>query len=208
MTDRTNNTKIINLVLIGAVLLIAAKCGYRGETIEGIPITDLYNSCPDEYYDFGEIITIGDPNDKFMIGLPYSWAIQENYTDTLYGITASNMYDAGNDPEKFMMISIYGYHTNDSLFSYFSKEIIGMKKDKNTIVKELGEIEFNNEKSYWVKFENYENDDKLINFVQYIKTPAKSEVYLLQSTILHTENYMEKICFLKQIVNSFEIENE
>ena len=201
----SKKTRIINFILFGAIILMAAKCGYRGETIEGIPVTHSYNMCTDDYFDFGKTITIGDPNDKFMISLPYSWAIQESYTDTLYGIIASNIYDAGDDPERFMMFSITGYQTNDSLFTYFKNEILNLKQDKIIKVKELGEIDLNGLNCYWVKFENNDTGDKLINFVLYVKSLKRNEIYLLHSTVLSTDNYMDKICHLKLLVNSFEL---
>jgi hypothetical protein len=197
--------RIPNFILFAAILFLAAKCGNRGETIEGIPVTESYNICPEDYFDFGKMITIGDPNDKFMISLPYSWAIQENYSDTMYGITASNIWDAGNNPEQLMLLSVTGYQTNDSLVTYFKNEIISLKQDKNIKVKELGKIDIDGHNCYWVKFENDDTGDKLINFVQYIKSYKRNEIYLLHSTVLSTDNYMDRICHLKQLVNSFEL---
>ncbi|OQX77505.1 MAG: hypothetical protein B6D61_07070 [Bacteroidetes bacterium 4484_249] len=196
---------ILNFVLFVIVILLAAKCHYSGETIEGIPVTDSYNICKEDYFDFGKMITIGDPNDKFMISLPYNWAIQENYSDTMYGITASNIWDAGNNPEQLMLLSVTGYQTNDSLVTYFKNEIISLKQDKNIKVKELGEIDLKGHNCYWVKFENDDTGDKLINFVQYVKSYKRNEIYLLHSTVLSTDNYMDKICRLKQLANSFEL---
>ncbi len=93
------------------------------ERIEGIPVSESYNQCSDEYYDFGDMITIGDPGDKFMIRLPYNWDIQETYSDTLYGIIASNALESLNEPQRFQLISVTGYQTKDPLLSYFKNEI-------------------------------------------------------------------------------------
>lgn len=196
---------IKNLIYLVVLVLIAAKCTDQKNKIEGIPISDFYNSCEDPYIDYGDMITIGDPSDKFMIRLPYSWDIQESYSDTLYGIIASNHYEAGNDPEKFLLVSVTGYQTTDSLYAYFLKEIKTLKKDKSMTVHELGQIEINEENAWWVKFETIESDFQIMNLVQYVKSEENNEIYLIQTTIYKSEDYKKKLCQLKRFTDSFEL---
>jgi hypothetical protein len=194
-----------NTVYILLILLSAIKCGNQGPNIEGVPLSQSYNNCPEIKYDFGDMITIGDPGERFMIRLPYEWDIQETYSDSLYGIIASNGIESENDPEKFMMISVTGYLTGDSLSTYFRQELNTLKRDKNIIVMEAGEIQLYNDNGYWVKFESNENEHRIMNLVQYIKSEQRNEVYLIQSSVKKSENDEEKICILKKLTDSFEL---
>ncbi len=197
------NLKILIYLLV--FVLIAAKCTDQKNKIEGIPVSDFYNHCEDDYIEYGDMITIGDPGDKFMIRLPYKWDIQESYSDTLYGIIATNHYEAGNDPQKFIMVSVTGYQTNDSLYAYFLNEVKILKKDKMMKVHELGQIEINEEDAWWIKFETSESDFQLMNLVQYVKSESNNEVYLIQTMIYKSEDYDKKLCQLKRFTDSFEL---
>lgn len=198
-----------NLIYLLVFILIAAKCTDQKNKIEGIPVSDFYNNCEDDYIDYGDMITIGDPGDKFMIRLPYKWDIQESYSDTLYGIIATNHYEAGNDPQKFIMVSVTGYRTNDSLYAYFLNELKTLKKDKTMKVHELGQIEINEEAAWWIKFETSESDFQLMNIVQYVKSESNNEVYLIQAMIYKSEDYDKRLCQLKRFTDSFElVEND
>jgi len=197
--------KLKYLLYFISLIFIAATCKDNQNKIEGIPLSDSYNQCSDEYFDFGDMITIGDPGDKFMIRLPYNWDIQETYSDTLYGIIASNTLEVRNDPEKFQLISVTGYQTEDSLLSYFKNELKVLKKDRNMRVLEAGQFILKDNTSYWVKFESIEAEHSIMNIVKYIKPVKEDEIYLIQSTVYKTEDYMDKLCYLKRLVDSFEI---
>jgi hypothetical protein len=185
-------------------MLLMASC-QRGPQIAGVPFTEYYNNCPGIQYDFGETITIGDPNDKFMITLPYEWDIQETYSDTLYGMIATNAPLIENDPDSFLLLSVTGYQTIDSLLPYFTNEIAELKKDKSMKVVEAGKMDFLGKDSYWVKFESVQNENVLLNVVKYIKPEGKNEIYLIQSSVKKTGEFDEKICILKNLADSFEI---
>lgn len=197
--------KLKYLLYFISLAFIAATCKDNQNKIEGIPLSDSYNQCSDEYFDFGDMITIGDPGDKFMIRLPYNWDIQETYSDTLYGIIASNTLEVRNDPKKFQLISVTGYQTEDSLLSYFKNELKVLKKDRNMRVLETGQINIEDATSYWVKFESMEAEHSIMSIVKYIKPVKEDEIYLIQSTVYKTENYMDKLCHLKRLVDSFEM---
>jgi hypothetical protein len=161
--------------------------------------------CAIKEYDFGETITIGDPGDKFMITLPYEWDIQESYSDTLYGMIATNAPLSENNPDAFLLLSVTGYKTTDSLVAYFTKEVATLRKDKTMNVLEAGKMSFENSDSFWVKFETIENGHTIMNVVKYIKSERNNEIYLIQSSLSKTEFFEEKICILKLLVDSFEL---
>lgn len=198
-----NNLKIV--IFLIPIIFISVQCNSGGKKIDGIPFTQSYNTCETPGYDFGEIITIGDSNNKFMISLPYEWDIQESYSDTLYGIIASNTYEAEENPGLFMLLSVTGYTTEDSLYKYFINELKTLKKDKQMNVLEAGEIDLNGNHAYWIKFESNENNNKFVNLVHYIKSPDKEEVYLIHSCVAALEGANEKICALKKLASSFEL---
>jgi len=197
--------RLRNFLFFFFLVLVAATCKDPGNKIEGIPLSDSYNNCSDEYFDFGDMITIGDPGDKFMIRLPYNWDIQETYSDTLYGIVASNSLEARNNPEKFQLISVSGYQTKDSLFRYFRNELKLLKKDRNMKVLEVGKIGMEDDTSYWVKFESAEAEHTIMNIVKYIKSEGNDELYLIQSTVYKSDDNMDRLCYLKRLVDSFEL---
>lgn len=188
-------------------LILLVSC-HRGPELAGVPQTDYYNRCPDQDYDFGETITIGDPNDKFMITLPYDWEIQETYNDTLYGMIADNSTIIGDDPLNFVMISVLGYQTSDSLSGYFSKEVADLKRDKTMKVLEAGKVDFYGRDAYWLKFETIQDDHTILNVVKYIKSSTRNEIYLIQSSVNKTGDFDEKICILKKLSDSFELVGE
>lgn len=198
----------MRILQFACVLLILLVSCHRGPELAGVPLTDYYNRCPDQDYDFGETITIGDPNDKFMITLPYDWEIQETYNDTLYGMIADNSTIIGEDPLNFVMISVMGYQTQDSLFEYFRKEVADLEKDKTMKVLEAGKMDFYGRDAYWLKFEAREHDHTILNVVKYIKSATRNEIYLIQSSVNKTGNFDEKICILKKLADSFELVGE
>lgn len=194
-----------NLIYLIVFVLIGATCTDQKNKIEGIPISEFYNNCDDDYLEYGDMITIGDPSDKFMIRLPYKWDIQESYSDTLYGIIGTNRFEARNNPEKFLMVSVTGYQTSDSLYPYFINELKTLKKDKSMKVHAVGQIEINEENAWWVKFETEESDFQIMNLVQYVKSEKNDEIYIIQSTIYKSEDYDKKLCQLKRFTDSFEL---
>jgi hypothetical protein len=193
------------LFYLSVVFFLFSACREHGPEIAGIPFTQYYNNCPGIEYDFGETITIGDPNDKFMITLPYEWDIQETYSDTLYGMIVTNAPLSENDPEGFLFLSVTGYKTTDSLAVYFANEVSTLQKDKSMSRFEGGKIDFAGKEAYWVKFESIQKEDTLVNVVKYIKAESKNEIYLIQSSVKKTGTFDEKICILKNLVDSFEL---
>jgi len=194
-----------NLIYIIVFVLITATCTDQKNKIEGIPISEFYNNCDDDYIEYGDMITLGDPSDKFMIRLPYKWDIQESYSDTLYGIIATNRFEARNNPEEFLMVSVTGYQTSDSLYQYFINELKTLKKDKSMKVHSVGQIEINKKNAWWVKFEAEESDFQIMNLVQYVKSEKNDEIYIIQSTIYKSDDYDKKLCQLKRFTDSFEL---
>jgi hypothetical protein len=196
--------KLKKLLLLFLILTTFNACHHKPE-IAGVILSQYYNSCPEKEYDFGEMITIGDPSDKFMITLPYEWDIQETYNDTLYGMIATNAPLSEDNPDAFLLLSVTGYKTSDSLLGYFTKEVTSLHKDKTMKVLEAGKMNYNDRDSFWLKFETIENGHTILNIVRYIKSEMTNEVYLIQSSVNKTGNYDEKICILKQLADSFEL---
>ncbi len=184
------------------IILILSGC-HHGKTFEGIPVSDSYNRC-NEVFDFGELTTIGDPGNKFMITLPYSWDIREIYSDTIYGIFGSNTPDIGNDFSGLMSLSVSGYKTSDSLKTYFRNELGSMKKAAVFNLLNTGKITINDQISYWLTFEMKENESTVVSNVIYIKKPDADEIYLLQTLVYKTEDYKKRLCALKELVETFE----
>lgn len=196
------------IIYILFFLIVAAKCDSPGNSIEGIRLSDSYTDCEYEYYDFGETITLSDHYEKFMITLPYSWAIREALSDTLYGIIASNSFDEESDPEEFILITVTAYQTDDSLAGYIRNEIKTLKKDKNIKVIEAGKSTINELSSWWVRFENIENEFTIMNLVQYVKQTDRNEVYLIQASVFGNDEAEKKFCRLKRFLDSFELMEE
>ncbi len=172
-------------------------------TFEGIPVTETYNQC-NEDFDFGELTTIGDPGNKFMITLPYSWDIQEVYSDTIYGIFGTNAPDIGDDNSKLMSLSVTGYQSSDSLEPYFRNEIRSMKKATGFKLLETGTISIFDQQCYWLSFEMKEEESTILSNVVYIKMPDTNEIYLLQTLVYKSGDYQKRICAMKGLVETFE----
>ncbi len=72
-------------------------------------------------------------------------------------------------------------------------------------VLEMGTMNMENDTFYWIKFESSEGEHKIMNIVKYIKSEGTDELYLIQTTVYKSENYMDKLCYLKGLVDSFEM---
>lgn len=197
--------KYVHFFLLILVVIIAAKCDHDENTILSVPITDYYDSCKcdDDYY-FGDMFTIGDPNDKFMVRLPYHWDIRENYSDSVYGMQAGNFLSIPIEVKKRMFFMISGYNTELPLHDYYLNELKALKKEPNAYLKETGKTSINNVESYWVKFSS---QDEVFHLVLYIKHPQLSDIYIMQASAYDSDKYNIKLCYMKQFFNSFEMTN-
>ena len=185
-------------------ILLLQQCNSSVNKINGIRVSEFYNDCNADETDFGDLITIGDPDNRFMITLPYKWDIREYYTDTLYGIYASNSLDVINHPEMFYGLSITGYNTELDLQEYYLNELSQLKSDIKIKVLETGTYIINNHEYPWILF-NLDSDIEMTNHVVYIKDDISESIYILQSSVYKGKEYKEKLCQLKQFVSSFEL---
>ena len=185
-------------------VLLLQQCNSSVNKINGIRVSEFYNDCITNKTDFGDLITIGDPDNRFMITLPYKWDIREYYTDTLYGIYASNSLDVINHPEMFYGLSTTGYYTELGLQDYYLNELNQLISDNKIKVLETGTYIINNNEYPWILF-NLDNEIKLTNHVVYIKDDTNESIYILQSSVYKGRNDKEKLCQLKQFVSSFEL---
>ncbi len=202
---------IKRLFRYATVLLIlwwfASGCRSDKNVIDGIPVTNYYDSCY-EFHDFGDLTKVGDPQDKFMIALPYSWDTRYHYTDTLYTIVAANFMSIPIDLDQRMSITASGYTTQKNLEKYYRDELKQLKKDKNIDVEETGSTLIDGLKSFWIKFVQHIDEHRAFNLVMYVKKEDSQDIYLIQSTVYDPVNYNEKLCYMKRLINSFEIEDD
>ncbi len=195
--------RFLKLFLIVPVLAITAfQCTNDTKLLKDIPSSTYIDNCPDILYEFGDMITLGDPNDRFLISLPYSWDIRESYSDSLYGVFASNFLSIPQDIENRMGLSVTGYNSDKSLEEYFHDELIELVKEDNINVMETGETMVAGKKYPWVLFEI---QPQVYNMVYYIKQPEKDNFYLIQTVSYDAVNYRTMMCYLKRLVTSFEM---
>ncbi|MCD4694926.1 MAG: hypothetical protein K8S16_01700 [Bacteroidales bacterium] len=193
------------MVLVPVILFTGFQCTNEKKLLENIPESEFINNCPDVLYDFGETITIGDPDDRFMIRLPYNWDIRESYTDSLYGIYASNYLSIPIEVKERMALSVTGYRSEKELDEYVLDELLELIKGEGIRVLEKGKTMMIGSQFPWVLFEMPKT---VYNMVYYIKNPEKSDYYLIQAVSYDTVNYRTKMCHLKQLVKSFELEGK
>ncbi len=189
-------------ILLALVLLTGFQCSNESKLLETIPESSYINSCPDVVYPFGEMVSVGDPNDKFMIRLPYSWDIRESYGDSLYGVFASNFLSIPKPREDQMSLSVSGYSTTKEIEQYYHDEMIELIKDEQAMVIERGMTMLDGKKNPWVLFAL---QGGIYNMVYYVKDQSSNDIFLVQSVSYDTVNYKSKMCYLKQLVNSFEL---
>jgi len=196
--------KYLNLLLLVFIIILAAKCDNNADSVLGIPITDYYDSCySDEYY-MGEMLSISDPNNKFFITLPYDWDLRENYSDTVYGLQCGNFMSIPIEQEKRMFLMLSGYNTELALEEYYLNELKILKKDGRIKLEETGKTMINGVDAYWVRFVS---NEAVYHLVVYIKHPNLNDVYLIQASVYHPDEYKLKLCYLKNYINSFELSN-
>ena len=193
------------MILVPVILFTGFQCTNEKKLLENIPESEFINNCPDVLYDFGETITIGDPDDRFMIRLPYNWDIRESYTDSLYGIYASNYLSIPIEVKERMALSVTGYRSEKELDEYVLDELLELIKGEGIRVLEKGKTMMIGSQFPWVLFEMPKT---VYNMVYYIKNPEKSDYYLIQAVSYDTVNYRTKMCHLKQLVKSFELEGK
>ncbi|MCD4736424.1 MAG: hypothetical protein K8R53_10295 [Bacteroidales bacterium] len=193
-------------ILAGVLVLFAfiiSSCSDQQKKYLGIPVSEFYNNCQ-QIYDFGESITIGDPNDKFMITLPYSWDIREYYTDTLYGMIASPHPQSETYRNGIISFAVIGYQSNSTLEEYYRKEVGSLISDESMELSESGFANMGDLPARWIIFITREGSIELVHLVLYIKNPYAEEIFHLLSIVTKSEGYREYFCRLKVIANSFE----
>ena len=200
-------TKKYLLITLAAIIIMFTgfQCSNETKLLENIPEGDYINNCPDEIFDFGDLTSVGDPNDRFFIQLPYSWDIRQTYSDSLYGVYASNYFSIPIPVEDRLAISITGYTSEKEMDEYFRDELIELAKGENIHIVEKGQTMLMGGYYPWVLFEM---PPGVFNMVYYLKNQAKNEYYLLQSASYDTLNFRKKHCYLKQLVNTFELVEE
>lgn len=194
--------KYANIILVIIVIIIAAKCDSDKNTIEGVPITEYYDSCLFDDYSFGDMSTMGDPYNKFMVSLPYDWDIRQVYTDSVFGIQAGNFLSIPIEVNRRMFFMVSGYSTEFSLEQYYLNELKTLKKESNVQLLETGKTIINELDSYWVKFSS---NEEVFHLVVYIKRPELQDLYLLQASVYNPEEHDIMLCYMKQLFDSFEI---
>ncbi|MCB0807598.1 MAG: hypothetical protein KDC05_17520 [Bacteroidales bacterium] len=196
-------------ISIGSLIVIFLFFGCRTDRplTEGVPVTGYFDSC-NIWFDFGKMITIGDPGNKFMISLPYDWDIREHYTDTLYTIVAANFMSIPIEMNKRMSITATGYSTDEDSEQYYRKELRQLKKDNSIDVEETGTTLIRGIKCFWLRFVQHVGENKAYNLVVYVKETHSNDIYLIQSTVYDPYQYKDKLCLMKPLIESFEIVKE
>jgi hypothetical protein len=194
-------TRLQSAILLALVLLTGFQCSNDSKLLESIPESSYINNCPDVMYPFGEMVSVGDPNEKFMIRLPYSWDIRESYGDSLYGVFASNFLSVPKPREEQMSLSVTGYSTTKEIEQYYHDEVLELIKDDHARVLERGTTMLDGKQNPWVLFEL---QGGIYNMVYYVKDLSSDDVFLVQAVTYDTVNYKTKMCHLKQLVKSFE----
>jgi hypothetical protein len=140
-----------------------------------------------------------------MVSLPYDWDIREHYSDTLYTIVAANFMSIPIPLEERMSFSVSGYVTDKDPGSYYLDEIRQLKRDRTVALEETGSTIIADLLCYWIKFTQKVDDHEAYNLVVYVKKPENKEVYILQSIVYSSEKHDLMLCYMKQLINSFEI---
>ena len=193
-------TKLKYALILPVFLFTGSRCTNEAKWLERVPESDFIENCPDVLYDFGDMVTVSDPNEKFYISLPYSWDIRESYSDSLYGIFASNFLSIPKAVDDRMSVSVTGYNSDKELDQYFLDELAELATTENINVIERGKSMLDGEKYPWLLFEM---KDGIFNMVYYVKEPATEDIFLIQAVSYDTVNYKSKMCYLKQLINSF-----
>lgn len=199
------NKPVYLFFLFTGILLMIFSCDGSKRSVKNVPVTDYFDSCQTaNNIDFGDIITMGDPNDRFMISLPYSWDIRQAYTDSIYGIFASNFLSIPLPENEKMSLAIIGYASELSLKQYYSNELESLVKDEKTNVLETGTTILNDEVAYWIKFNNTYREQTIYQLVLYLKRDNLPEIYLVQSSAYNSDSQNNILCNLKRLMLSVE----
>ena len=193
--------KIEFLALAAFILLTGSRCTNEARLLEQVPESSFIDNCPDVLHDFGDMVSVADPNRKFAIQLPYAWDIRESYGDSLYGVFASNFLSIPIPLDARLALSVTGYNHEGELAAYMRADLADLIRDENIRVMERGSSTFAGRANPWVLFEMIPG---IFNMVYYLQKPGQQEIFIIQSVSYDTVNYRNKMCQLKQLVNSFE----
>ncbi len=196
----------IAAIIVIALTIIINACNIKQDNINGLKLTEDFCECSIEnlYPDRKLFI---DCDHKFSIELPKDWMFIENLIDTVKGVVASdttiNFYKNG-------IVGICEYHTHfTSLLDYFTAEVKNHDSDNEYNIVEIGKININGLESFWTLYEavndEFGNHKSIIYYVQRNKSDT---FYLLETTIYESENYKEKFCQLRSIIETFKIITE
>lgn len=201
MKRKAIKTPIFPAILL-LILLFNYACVQQKNRFMSYPLSRFYDQCEPAQTEI-ETTPFLDPGERFSVAIPSKWGIREVYADTMYGIVAANVEEAGQGIDKLLTFSVSAFTWEDSLVKYLRKEIRSMQKDRDFLINELGKINFNGRDSWWIMFETLDSGATFSSVVVYTK--EKDELFLLQTSVLKTEDYRQKLCNMKTLVNSFEI---
>lgn len=190
------------LILFVAVGLALGSCSKKNR-IAGYRVSEFPSLCREEPKPYTGLTTIADPHELFQVKMPYMWDIQELYNDSVYGIIGANLEDAAADIRLLESFSVNGYRSPDSLTAYFIKEIEELKKSTQIRIQSLGTMEFAARDARWVLFETEEKTGVFYNMVIYVKKDNRDEIFLLQSTVYKTDDFMDRLCRIKTLFDTF-----
>ncbi|GAB4324849.1 MAG: hypothetical protein Kow00127_17560 [Bacteroidales bacterium] len=192
-------------VFIAALILSAARCNRLPDDFEAN--SSFADSCSSDAW-FGEMITISDPNESFMISLPYTWDQRESFNDSSYSVFAANFLSIPKKQEEKMAILVSGFNSEMTEEKYAEQEIRALGKEPSIRLLKSGKLTGSDGQRHpWVMFRASGNETGY-HLVNYRKHPTRPEVYFIQLISYDTVNYEDKICRLMVLMNSFVFTDE
>jgi hypothetical protein len=145
------------------------------------------------------------PENIFSINIPKNWEVQEDFTDTLYGVFFMDTASFYIAIENFQSLTITKHPLNGNLKRTFKKELELIKQYKNDEIIKIGKTKINGTSSFWMLTESKNQDNYFYNLNYFINKKGDQHVFLIQISVYKTDNYISRISNILPSVHTFKV---
>jgi hypothetical protein len=194
--------KIKSILIIKLALLLQVSCNntFEGYKLEGNFVKNFHD-------DRLASVKYTEPSNMFSINIPYNWDIQEDFTDSIFGVLFMDTLNIADSYENFKSIAITKYTQNKNLEISFKKEISLLKNDANEIILRIGKEKIKTNQSYWMFTNSKFQDDAFYNLTYFLQGGNTQELFLLQATVYATEDYPSVLNELHKYLKTFDLKD-
>lgn len=195
-----------NYLLFPLLIFVLFTACIKGGQINGHQVQGEFNKC-DSFVDslLSHSQYYYHQGGKVAIKIPANWDIQENDSDSLWGIFAMDTIAFDKSYKNFSSIMVAKHEPTGDLKVGFETYLKAMETEVGYHVREIGTCKVGNNPAYWMLADSFEEEFTFGNFCYYLET-KNGNIYILQATVYLTDDYIQRLCNLIPILETFNVD--